>query len=200
MLEQRDRPLTRRIRPNRSPSSRPTYPQPETAGLSTLTNAPPLERLRLRAPRQQRTCQKTAPHCTSREQATYEVVLFCNVRVALPLRQRAKLCPGSGAHTDAATPAAGGARAAMATGLEAGIARLRARHQPRVCDDGDSSTEFVSKLKRDREEFKRDHPLPPLPSGEADAASKRQHVAPPASPGRPPADTSPSDSKIRSGT
>ena len=66
----------------------------------------------------------------------------------------------------------------MATGLEAGIARLRARHQPRVCDDGDSSTEFVSRLKRDREEFKRDHPLPPLPSGAADAASKRQHVAP----------------------
>ena len=79
----------------------------------------------------------------------------------------------------------------MATGLEAGIARLRARHQPRGCDDGDSSTEFVSKLKRDREEFKRDHPLPPLPSGEADAASKRQHVVPPASPGRPPGDTSP---------
>ena len=79
----------------------------------------------------------------------------------------------------------------MATGLEAGIARLRARQQPRVCDDGDSSTEFVSKQKRDREEFKRDHPLPPLPSGEADAASKRQHVAPPTSPGRPPGDTSP---------
>ena len=73
----------------------------------------------------------------------------------------------------------------MATGLELGLERLRARRQPLGSDDGDSSTEFVSKLKRDREEFKRDHPLPPLPSGAADAASKRQHVAPPASPGRP---------------
>ena len=35
----------------------------------------------------------------------------------------------------------------------------------------------------------RDHPLPPLPSVAADAASKRQHVAPPASPRWPPADT-----------
>ena len=74
----------------------------------------------------------------------------------------------------------------MATGLELGLDRLRARRQPRARDDGDSSAEFVSKLKRDREEFKRDHPLPPLPSGAADAASKRQHVAPPASPAAQP--------------
>ena len=75
----------------------------------------------------------------------------------------------------------------MEAGLELGLARLRARgRQPRGSDDGDSSTEFVSKLKRDREAFKRDHPLPPLPSGAADAASKRQHVAPPASPAAQP--------------
>ena len=80
-------------------------------------------------------------------------------------------------------------RGGMATGLELGLVRLRARRQQRGSDDGESSTEFASKLKRDREGFKRDHPLPPLPSGAADAASKRQHVAPPASPGRPPADT-----------
>ena len=79
----------------------------------------------------------------------------------------------------------------MATGLELGLERLRARRQPLCSDDGDPNTEFVSKLKRDREEFKDNHPLPPLPSGEADAASKRQHVAPPASPGRPTTDTSP---------
>ena len=82
----------------------------------------------------------------------------------------------------------------MATGLELGLARLGARRQPRrVGDDGDSSTEFVSKLKRDREAFKRDHPLPPLPSGAADAASKRRHVvAPPASPAaQPPSSPAP---------
>ena len=74
----------------------------------------------------------------------------------------------------------------MAVGLELGLERPRARRQPRVSEDGDPNTEFVSKLKRDREEFKRDHPLPPLPSGAADAASKRQHVAPPASPAAQP--------------
>ena len=78
----------------------------------------------------------------------------------------------------------------MATGLKLGLDRLRARRQPLCSDDGDPNTEFVSKLKRDREEFKDNHPLPPLPSGEADAASKRQNVAPPASPGRPTTDTS----------
>ena len=66
----------------------------------------------------------------------------------------------------------------MATGLELGLNRLRARRQPGVSDDRDSSAEFVLKLKRDREKFKRDHPLTPLPSGADDAASKRQHVAP----------------------
>ena len=70
----------------------------------------------------------------------------------------------------------------MATGLALGFERLRARGQPRVSDDGDSSTEFVPKLKRDREEFKRNYPLPPLLSGAADAASKRQHVGAPALP------------------
>ena len=77
----------------------------------------------------------------------------------------------------------------MATGLELSLARLRARQQPRGSNDGDSNTDFVSMLKRSREKLKRDHPLPPLPSGAADAASKRQHVGSPSSPGQPPADT-----------
>jgi hypothetical protein len=72
-----------------------------------------------------------------------------------------------------------------AAGYELAIAQLRARWLPLGHDDVDSSTEFMSRYKRDREEFKRNHPLPPLPS----AACKRQHVAPPASPGRSPADT-----------
>ena len=77
----------------------------------------------------------------------------------------------------------------MATGPELGLERLRARKQSLGSDDGGSNDEFVSKLQRDREEFKRDHPLPPLPSGAAGGASKRSRVAPPASPGRPPTDT-----------
>jgi len=77
----------------------------------------------------------------------------------------------------------------MKAGHELAIERLRARRHPRGGDDGDSSTESVSKLKRDCEEFKRTHALPPLPSGAADAASKRQHVAPSVSPGRPAAAT-----------
>ena len=77
-----------------------------------------------------------------------------------------------------------------ACGTEPAIARLKARQQPWVGNDGDSVTDFVPKLKRSREKFKRDHPLPPLPSGAADAARKRQHAALPASPGQPPADSS----------
>ena len=113
----------------------------------------------------------------------------------LPLTQRASV-PWVRAHSFCRHPHPGGRRARgdMATGLELGLARLGARRQPRrVGDDGDSSTEFVSKLKRDREAFKRDHPLPPLPSGAADAASKRRHVvAPPASPAaQPPSSPAP---------
>ena len=77
----------------------------------------------------------------------------------------------------------------MEAGLELGGARLRARHQQCAIHDEDSNTKFVSDLKRRREKLKRDHPLPPLPSGAADAASKRQHVGSPSSPGQPPADT-----------
>ena len=49
----------------------------------------------------------------------------------------------------------------MATGHELGLARLRARRQPWVSEDGDSSSSLYP-LERDREAFKRDHPLPPL--------------------------------------
>ena len=76
-------------------------------------------------------------------------------------------------------------RGDTATGTQLAIERLKARQQQQCIDDEPSNTEFVSKLKRDRDEFKRNHPLSQPLSEATDAASKRQHVA---SPGQ--ADTS----------